>query len=437
MKKALLSIMSLMLFVSLTPLAQAQDLSMSKSYYISESELGGTFAKVNAATSEATEISDQTGILVEIGNTTAESTTIVIRFTASDGTTSDKAVEISSATAIQTRTNAKASLSDWIAGDQIQVRATHWRNSDNSQALTLRNLSFELRHKGINGWVTALRSGSNQMDVLYNGITYTLDTTNAKMVGGIHNPATLDDFRIGDRVRARVVADSDGLSTTWKAEIIVTLRRGDDLIMRVTRWIVPATITSMPTDVISLPTTIGVTIQDSKFFQANDVNNLIGEPGSLLQVDINAQTQLVRKYFGHALLNEFSIGDDVRIVGRLDEKTGHLVAQVIKNNSVQRLDQRFRAATIISTNASDKSLTVVLDDNQLPYPGPMTPMSRTWNVATTNATTFWRNGKQISFSDLQVGTMVRVYGLVNIDDRKITASTVSVIIGTSEIELIQ
>jgi hypothetical protein len=440
MKKFVFSMLGLMVTLSLTPLAQAQDMSNNKAYFISEGQLGGSYTSVNAATAESTEVQNLTGTLVEIGNTTAENTTIVIRFKNTDGTTTDEAVEITNRTAILNRAGGKADLSDWIAGDQIQVRATHFRNSDGLEALNLHNLSFETRHRGINGWITALRPSSNQMDVTYNNTVYTLNTADAKMVGGIHNPATLADFRIGDRVRARVVEDGDGSSTTWKAEIVVTLRRGDDLIMRVTRWIVPATITALPVDVSTLPATLEVSIQDSKFFQKNDVNNLIGAPGTLLKVDINNETKLVRQYLGKANLNEFSVGDDIRIIGRLNEVSGHLVARVIKDNSIQRIDQRFRTATITAINASNKSLTVQLDDNQLPYPGPMTPMTpvaRTWNVTTNNATTYWRAGKQVTFADLQTDTMIRIFGTVNIDNRQIAASTISVIIKPTGIELPQ
>jgi hypothetical protein len=433
MNKALFSMVSVLLTLSLTPLVQAQDTY----HFISEKELGGSYTAINAAQNEAKETQNLTGVLVEIGNTTAENTTIVMRFKNTDGTTTDEAVEITAKTAIINRAGGKADLSDWIAGDQIQVQATHYRNSNSLEALNLRNISFDARHRGINGWVTALRPAMSQMEITYNNTTYTLNTSEAKMVGGIHNPGTLGDFKIGDRVRARVVEDGDGDVKTWKAEIIVTLRRGDDLIMRVTRWIVPATITAMPTNVNVLPATIEVMIQDSKFYQKNDVNNLVGVPGTVLKVDINAQTKLVRKYLGKANLNEFSLGDDIRIIGRLSEQSGHLIATVIKDNSVQSIDQRFRAATVTAINSGDKSLTVQLDENQLPYPGPMTPVARTWNVTTNNSTTYWRAGKQISFADLQTNTMIRVFGTVNIDNRQIAASTISVIIKPTGIELPQ
>lgn len=44
--------------------------------------------------------------------------------------------------------------------------------------------------------------------------------------------------------------------------------------------------------------TIEAMVNDSKFYERNDVNNLIGAPGTKLMIDVTADTMLVRKYYG-------------------------------------------------------------------------------------------------------------------------------------------
>ncbi len=370
--------------------------------------------RINEATFEASSIVNSNGTLIEIGNTTAAQTTIVLRINQKDGSKKDVTVEINEATNIQSETGRSANLSDWIAGDEISLTAQYFANSDTWVAKRIRNLSFHLRNRGLNGWVTALRSDQKQMDITWQNIVYTLDISSAKLVAGKSNPASTTDFKIGDRVRARVIEDNDGKTTTWKAEIVVALRRDKDLFMRVTRWVVPATIISLPAS-STPPTTIEVKILPSKFYQEGDVNNLIGQPRANLTVDVTTQTKLTRQYLGTATLAEYSEGDEVRIIGRLDENTGHLVAEVIKNNNLQKLDAVHQLARVTTINLSNNSLQVVTIDG------------KTWTVMINDRThiTMYRN--TLKLDQIKIGDILRIRGIVNLNQSTIAASSIGVI----------
>ncbi|MFA6214965.1 MAG: hypothetical protein WC768_00165 [Patescibacteria group bacterium] len=386
--------------------------------------IGAKESTINEATSEAIEVVSGTGTLIEIGNTTAQNTTIIIRTTNSDGVTKDNTFEIDSSTRITTNGGAQASLSDWIAGDPITFTARHFINSDELVAIRLGNNAFKPGHKGINGWITAIHTDTNKVDVLWGTDTLTLNLTNANMVAGTKNPASITDLQVGDRIRARVTDNNDGNRLTWNASILVVLRRGNDLFMRVTRWVVPATITMIPQD-LAVPITIEATVADSKFYQKNDVNNLIGAPGTKIMIDITSDTMLVRRYYGKALLNELSEGDSIRIIGRRDEVTGHLVARVIKDDSIQRLGVAHRLGSVMAIDSTAKTLTVVLfkTDNT----------DKTWTISTNDSTTIYVDGKLGSWSNIAIGSTVRIRGTANNNEKTIAADTIVVLSGLSSI----
>jgi len=386
---------------------------------VTAADLGASESTINNAASEKIESVTQTGTLIEIGNTTAENTTVIIRTNDESGQTEDQTVEVETTSAVMTDAGAVSDLSDWIAGDQITFTANHYTNSGALVAKSLKNRSLKAKHYGRNGWVKAIRLETNEMDVEWNGTIYTLNTSQAKLVAGAKNPATLSDFQVGDRIRGRVVEDNDGNPNTWKAEIIVVLRRGNDLFMRVTRWVTLARITAIPED-ITLPTTIEVEVLPSKFYEAGDVNNLIGAPGEKVKVDITDQTHLVRKFFGKCLLKEFSEGDEVRIISRRDESTGHLVAKFIKNDSIQMLGVANHLAAIEAIDTSTNTIEVELIKTKLPV--------KKWTVRVQPDTVIYRYGQKISLSDLQAGEVIRVVGTANTLQYYVTAQRINVVI---------
>ncbi len=376
-------------------------------------------AQVNAAATESTETETVSGTLIEIGNTTAAQTTIVVRTTDDEGESEDVTLEVDTATSLQTDTGTTADLSDWIAGDPVTFTARHYTNSGQLLATRIRNRAFKRSHKGINGWVKAVRAVDNEMDIEWGKQIYTLSTTNTKMVAGVKNPATLADFKIGDRIRTRVSDDGDQNPATWNANIIVVLRRGNTLFMRVTRWVVAGKITMLP-ESTSVPTTIELEVLRSKFYEEGDVNNLIGAPGTKLLVDITNDTKLVRRYLGKALLAEFSEGDEVRIIGRLNESNGHLTAKFIKNNSIQKLGVAYRMGEVMAIDAAAKSFAVKLLSRT-----PRNDME--WTIKTNADTKFHKNGNEATFADVQIGSKVRVRGLANRLLKTVDADVVAIV----------
>ena len=177
---------------------------------VTAAEIGASSAEaVNNAASEATEVEAVTGTLIEIGNTTAEETTVVVRVT-QNGATEDVTLEVPTAeAALTTDSGAKADLSDWIAGDQITFTAKKFKNSGRLVAERIRNRSFKGNQKGVNGWIKAVHADKNEIDVEWAKNVYTLNLAEAKMVAGIKNPAAVGDLKVGDRIRCRVIEDGD------------------------------------------------------------------------------------------------------------------------------------------------------------------------------------------------------------------------------------
>jgi hypothetical protein len=385
---------------------------------VTASDIGLSEAEINDASAEETTVEENTGMLIEIGNTTAENTTIIIRPNDATDDSDDQTVEIESSTSVLTDGNGKADLSDWIAGDQVTYTVDHYTNSGAKVAKKLRNRSFKWNHRGKNGWIEAIRPEANEIDVKWDSKVFTLDTSEARMVAGEYNPATLDNFEIGDRIRARVVEDGDGNSSTWDANIIVVLRRGNELFMRVTRWVVDAKVTMIPEDV-SLPATIEVEINPSKFFEEGDVNNLVGAPGEKVMVDIYEDTNLRRRYMGKAFLKEFSEGDHIRIIGRRAEDTGHLVAKFIKNNSIQKLGVARHLGKVLSVDVDGQSIDVKVVRSNLAH--------KSWIVNTNEQTKITKDGQEITLNDIKVDDVIRVRGVANRQTKTIEANLVHVL----------
>jgi len=385
---------------------------------VTAAEIGASSAEaVNNAASEATEVEAVTGTLIEIGNTTAEETTVVVRVT-QNGATEDVTLEVPTAeAALTTDSGAKADLSDWIAGDQITFTAKKFKNSGRLVAERIRNRSFKGNQKGVNGWIKAVHADKNEIDVEWAKNVYTLNLAEAKMVAGIKNPAAVGDLKVGDRIRCRVIEDGDKNPATWKAKIVVVLRRGNDLFMRVTRWVVPAKIVSMPTD-LSLPTTIEAEVQQSKFYQKGDVNNLVGEPGTKIYIDISTSTQLVRRFLGKSLLSEFSVGDDVVVVGRRNEETGHIDAKMIRNDSIQVLGVARRTGLVTAVDPSAKTISIRIL--------PVVRGQETVTVRITTATKIFIDGKEMGLEDVTIGDVIKAKGVFNRSSRAIDAKVIGV-----------
>lgn len=424
MKKKALYALGIITAVTLITLNFSLVLAQEETTALEETEataqnLGATESAINNATSDQTETVQTEGTLIEIGNTTADSTTAIVR-TTENGTTSDQTVQVNlngtDATNLTNNEGGTSDLSDWIAGDNLSLQLLKNKNSGEVVAKKIRNRAMKNFQKGKNGWIEAIRSDKNEIDVKWSNNIFTLKLSDkTKIVAGAKNPAAISDLKVGDRIRSRVEDDKDGDINTWNAKIIVVLRRGNALFMRVTRAIVPAEITDLPEDTTATSTTITVKILDNKFYQKNDVNNLIGKPGDSLQVDITDKTILVRRFWGKALLGEFSEGDKVIIIGRLDDNTGHLTANVIKNNSIQRLGVVKQIGKVLSVDNNTSQIEAELLLSKKKYTIKLDADTKMLK----------RGGETINISDIKVGDKIRTRGTLNRLQKKVTADVIA------------
>ncbi len=390
-------------------------------------EIGVSIDAANTVTSEAMTVVREVGTLIEIGNTTAEETTIIIRIIR-DGETIDQTVQVNKDTKILTNADRTADLSDWIAGDQISYIAEEGDNSGELVATTLKNKSFKASHIGRNGWVKEIRVDANEVDVEWRGVIHTLNTEDTKMVAGLKNPASLEDLQVEDRIRARVEDDGDGDNLTHDAKIIVVLRRGEDLFMRVTRWVVPAEIISISEDA-TRPFVITAKVLASKFYEEGDVNNLVGAPGTEININVEEKTKLVRRYLGKATIGEFMEGDKIRVVGRLNEETGNLDAVLVKDNSIQRLGVSNRVSEVKSVDTEAGTMVIAPIGLRNPKTGKRIKITNSFEltVNTNDETVIKENGSNIDFSVIEAGDIVRVRGVLNRQQKSIDTQAVVIV----------
>ncbi len=290
------------------------------------------------------------GMLVEIG-TTELPTTIIIRRNSDD---KDLTVEVTSDTLLGQRADQYTNLSDWIPGDQIRVRGELNENKDTVEASTLINASIAITsNRGINGWISSIDKDAKTITYQWMNVDHTfVYDDDTKFVVGVKNPASVDDLKVNDRIRGRLLKRSgeDDL-----AKIVVVLRRGPSLFMKLRTFRPNATLVRMDSTII--PTTIQVKVDQTPALRANDVNNLIGTEGTLVTINITEDTKVVRKYFGRCKLDEFSVGDELHIVGRVNDD-GTVDAKVLKNNSVWMTSTIGVAGTVTDVDAEEGSFTM-------------------------------------------------------------------------------
>lgn len=290
------------------------------------------------------------GILIEVGSTDIP-TNIIVR---DNATGEDYTVNVTANTILGQKKDRATNLADWIPGDQIRVIGKKNENTEYIDAATLVNLSISLKdNRGANGWVTNISSSTNEIAYTWKNkeSIFKYDGKTRFVVGG-KNPATVDDLKVGDRIRVRLLAR---VGETPLAKIIVVLRRGNDLFMKIRTFIPEVTLVRLDSTIV--PTTIQVRMDKTPGMRANDVNNLIDAEGTLITVNITEDTKIVRKYFGKTTLDEFSVGDKLRIVGRVNDD-GTIDAKVIKNNSIWKTSTQGYAGVVTGVDAAGGFITV-------------------------------------------------------------------------------
>lgn len=319
------------------------------------------FACVNP-TSESNLYEDKTdvhfvGMLVEIGSTDVP-TTIIVR--PNEGGL-DVTVNVTEDTVMGQRQDQYTNLSDWIPGDQIRVIGQRNENTNVVDVTILVNHSIVMHGNlfhGANGWITAIDKEAKVITYQWYNVEhqFTYDD-NTRFVAAGKNPAAVDDLKVNDRIRGRLLKRTGEMAV---AKIVVVLRRGSDLYMKIRTFRPNALLVRLDSTII--PTTIQVKIMPTPGLDANDVNNLIGTEGNLVTVNVNENTRIVRKYFGQTTLDEFSVGDNLRIVGRVNDD-GTVDAKLIKNNSIWKTSTRGYAGVVTSVDVVNNYLMV----NWTPY----------------------------------------------------------------------
>lgn len=282
------------------------------------------------------------GKLIEIG-TTELPTTIIVE---NNETKVHYTIEVNTNTLIR-----PINLSYWLPGDQVKVVGNLNNNTQTFFAKSLTNLSFIVnQNDGFNGWITAIDTTASTFVYSWNNRNYTVKVSSStRIVAGLKNPATLADLKVGDRVRGRMFKD------TTEAKIVVVLRRGENLFVKIRTFVPNVELVRLSSTVV--PTTIQVKILKTPGLKKNDVNNLIGTEGALVTVNVTEDTILTRKYFGRTTLAEFQPGDNLQIVGRVNDD-GTVDTKMIKNNSIWQTNMFGHVGIVQAINTSDNYLEV-------------------------------------------------------------------------------
>ncbi|MEA2088226.1 MAG: Kazal-type serine protease inhibitor family protein [Patescibacteria group bacterium] len=300
--------------------------------------------------SEETSDTNFAGMLVEIGSTDIPTTFIV----SDNKTKKHYTVSASQNVVLGQKRSQWTSLSDWIPGDQIRVIGKKNENTQVVDAAILANLSIKtISNKGANGWITNIDKDAKTIAYQWKNkehlFVYDDDT---RLVVGLKNPASVDDLKVGDRIRGRLLLRK---GETPLAKIVVVLRRGEDLFMKIRTFMPNVTLISMDSTV--KPTAITVRIEKTPGLKANDVNNLIEAEGGIVTVYITENTVLVRKFFGRTTLSEFSSDDSLMLVGRVNDN-GTIDAKLIKNMSIWKTSVRGHSGVVTEVNTDDNYLMV-------------------------------------------------------------------------------
>lgn len=293
------------------------------------------------------------GMLIEVGSTDIP-TTLIVRDNTND---KDYTIEVSEETVLGQNSNQAVELSNWIPGDQIRVVGEKNNNTGTIEASILTNLSFNVKNNsGINGWISEIDQENKTITYQWSNVEHTFSYNDETkfVVGGI-NPASANDLKINDRIRGRLVEN--------EAKIVVVLRRGEDLFMKIRTFRPNATITRLDNTIV--PTTIQVRIETTPELKKGDVNNLIGEEGTLLTINITEDTNMVRKYFGKTTLAEFAVDDSVKIVGRVNDD-GTVDAKLLKNESIWKVNSMGHAGIVTEINTEENYLMMDWTPYKLP-----------------------------------------------------------------------
>lgn len=132
----------------------------------------------------------------------------------------------------------------------------------------------------------------------------------------------------------------------------------------------------------------------------------VDSEGKVYQVNITEKTQLRRHFWGKSNLSEFSVGDEVNVIGRYTDETKTTIeAILIRNNSIQKRWGVF-FGEVVAKNA-DNFVIKTINRGQL-------------TVYFGSAKFVGNDEKPLTYADLQVGQRVRIKGVWDKTLSKIT-----------------
>lgn len=132
-----------------------------------------------------------------------------------------------------------------------------------------------------------------------------------------------------------------------------------------------------------------------------------GDDGKTYAVNITSETKLLRRFGGTSGLSEFSVGNEVSVIGKFtDESQTTIDAKLIRNLSIQKRWGVFFGEVTVK-NSDNFVMKTIERGDQTVYFG--------------SETKFLSHKKEtISYTDLQIGNRVRVKGMWDRSSNKIT-----------------
>ncbi|MCH8049451.1 hypothetical protein IH979_01935 [Patescibacteria group bacterium] len=338
------------------------------------------------------------GQLIELSST-EKPTTIVVRENP-QGEFTDHTVDVTE------DTFTVPAMDGWLVGDYVTVRGQQNENTDVVIAKSVVNQSVNLlRHGSLNGWIEEVAEDGSYIVVQWQDILHTVNITdNTHLVGNDGPNGTIDDFELGDRVRIRLIKDSE---VENEARIIMILRRGPRIYnLARTRgfW-------AELNEIDGENDTMNVTILENPHLRDGDVNNLVGVEGEQVTVTWNEYTKFVRRYFGSTTEDELSPGDRLFIVGRVNDD-GTVLSRLIKDNSIFISDLDHHVGEIVDLDTDANTVTVVPVRNS---------EGEEWTINYDDETVFLVNGERATEDDLAVGMVMRARGTANFQLKTVDA----------------
>lgn len=365
----------------------------------------------HASAAEGEDVEDTVGIhligqLIELSSTEAP-TTIIVRENPA-GEFMDYTVDITESTVFGANIFNQTVMDDWLNGDILNIQGTKNVNTGVVTANVIINSTMSpSNYRGLNGWIDSIDESASQVVVQWNGELHTVNVTeNTHMVVGQTNPAAISDLEVGDRVRVRILKNSD---VENEARVIFVLRRGPRIFQLARTRGFHAELNEIDGENNEMNVTLLVNPQ----LRDGDVNNLVGTEGAELTVTWDDYTKFVRRYRGESSEDELTAGDHLFIVGRVNDD-GTISARLIKDNSIFRAGVSAHVGTVVSI---DTEANVIEVDPAM--------SDRHWTISYTDETTLYVGREEAREDEIAPGMLIRVRGVANVQLGTVDAFAVS------------